>query len=48
MHNAVHSPRTAMYRKKGVHRACGEVIAASIEERVGLDRGFEAQVKGTE
>jgi len=37
-----------MHRKIGAHRACGEAIAASIEERIGLDRGFEAQVKGTE
>lgn len=40
--------RTAMHRKKRAYRACGEAIAASIEERIGADQGFEAQVKGTE
>jgi hypothetical protein len=47
MQNAAYLLITAMHCKIGAYRACGEAIAASIGERIGLDRGFEAQVKGT-
>lgn len=43
MQNAAYPPRTVMHRKKGAHRDCGEAIAASIEERIGLDRGIETR-----